>query len=262
MKSVVMKFCLRGWSRSVILDDRPLDLIAERAHVALQLGLLANSSTLTARKLASAPRHVWGTPAYFARSGVPATPTELTGHQTIVFTQDWGGGNVWRFRQGDHEISVNVSRSVRVSAAEGMRAAVLAAMGAGDWLCMDVQPRAFLRRSAAGAGGLVPAALRSLDSLPDRPHAQCQGEGFCGVCRGGIEGGGVSCVGQRLALLSTRPRSSLRRKSARTVGRRRVPAKCRSPSFVAASPAPSRRPRLGYSAATRDWLLGRERGPL
>ena len=41
MKSVVMKFCLRGWSRSVILDDRPLDLIAERAHVALQLGLLA-----------------------------------------------------------------------------------------------------------------------------------------------------------------------------------------------------------------------------
>ena len=87
-----------GLTVDVILDDRPLDLIAEGVDVALQLRLLADSSTLTARKLASAPRHVWGTPAYFARSGIPATPTELTGHQTIVFTQDWGGGDVWRFR--------------------------------------------------------------------------------------------------------------------------------------------------------------------
>jgi DNA-binding transcriptional LysR family regulator len=113
----------------VILDDRPFDLIAEGVDVALQLGSLVDSSTLTARKLASAPRHVWGTPAYFARSGIPATPTGLTGHQTIVFTQDWGGGDVWHFRQGDKEISVNVSGPVRVSAAQGVRAAVLADIG-------------------------------------------------------------------------------------------------------------------------------------
>jgi DNA-binding transcriptional LysR family regulator len=119
-----------GLTVDVLLDDRPLDLIAEGVDVALRPGTaLPDSSTLTARKLASAPRHVWGTPAYFARSGVPASPIELTRHQTIVFTQDRGGGDVWRFRQGDHEISVNVTGLVRVSAAEGIRAAVLADMG-------------------------------------------------------------------------------------------------------------------------------------
>ena len=60
----------------VILDDRVIDLVEEGVDIALRMGTLVHSS-LTARKLASAPRHVVGTPAYFARSGVPATPAEL-----------------------------------------------------------------------------------------------------------------------------------------------------------------------------------------
>ena len=55
----------------VILDDRVIDLVEEGVDVALRMGTLADLS-LTARKLASAPRHVVGTAAYFARSGVPA----------------------------------------------------------------------------------------------------------------------------------------------------------------------------------------------
>jgi DNA-binding transcriptional LysR family regulator len=110
----------------LVLDDRILDLVEEGVDVALRMGKLADASSLTARRLASAPHYVLGTPSYFARAGVPASPAELTTHATIIYARE--GGN-WSFRQGATEVSVNVSGQLRVSAAEGVRAAVLADMG-------------------------------------------------------------------------------------------------------------------------------------
>src|SRR5580658_2777792 len=68
----------------VVLDDRIIDLVEEGVDVALRMGSLEDSSSLTARKVASAPHHVVGTPAYFTRSGVPATPAELTSHEAVI----------------------------------------------------------------------------------------------------------------------------------------------------------------------------------
>jgi DNA-binding transcriptional LysR family regulator len=116
-----------GLTLDVVLDDRIIDLIEEGVDVALRMGPLADSTSLTARKLASAQHHVLGTPAYFARSGVPATPAELAGHAAVIYTRE--GAGTWRFRQGATEVSVTVSGPLRVSAAEGVRAAVLADMG-------------------------------------------------------------------------------------------------------------------------------------
>jgi DNA-binding transcriptional LysR family regulator len=110
----------------VILDDRVIDLVEEGVDLALRMGPLGDSS-LTVRKISSAPRHVLGTPAYFARSGVPATPAELTRHSAVIYAQ--GEGDTWSFRRGAAEVSVSVSGPLRVSAAEGVRAAVLADMG-------------------------------------------------------------------------------------------------------------------------------------
>jgi DNA-binding transcriptional LysR family regulator len=116
-----------GLTMDVVLDDRVIDLVAEGVDVALRMGSLSDSS-LTARKLASCPRQILGTPSYFARSGVPATPAELIGHAAVIYTQG-GGGETWSFRQGATEVSVSVSGPLRVSAAEGLRAGVLAGMG-------------------------------------------------------------------------------------------------------------------------------------
>ncbi|TWG88874.1 LysR family transcriptional regulator [Cupriavidus gilardii J11] len=109
------------------LDDRNIDLLEEGTDVALRMGTLEDSS-MTARRIGRSPRLVVGTPAYFARAGVPRTPADLSGHQAIVYSQR-GGGESWSFRQGSTEVAVAVSGRMRVSAAEGIRTAVLADMG-------------------------------------------------------------------------------------------------------------------------------------
>lgn len=115
-----------GLTMDVILDDRVIDLVEEGVDVALRMGSLRDLSSLTARRLASAPHYVVGTPTYFARAGVPATPAELIAHKAVIYAPE---GDTWSFRQGATEVSVNVSGPVRVSSAEGVRAAVLADMG-------------------------------------------------------------------------------------------------------------------------------------
>jgi DNA-binding transcriptional LysR family regulator len=117
----------------VILDDRFIDLVSEGIDIALRLGTLADSIAV-ARKIASGRRSVIATPAYLARAGTPKTPADLAHHHAVVYSQL---GDTWTFRQGDTEVSVAVRGRLRVSAAEGARAAVLADMGlavVSDWM--------------------------------------------------------------------------------------------------------------------------------
>lgn len=119
----------------VVLDDRNVDLVHEGIDAALRMGRLEDSA-LTARRIASSRIAVLGTEAYFARRGIPATPGDLVAHDAIVYAQR-GGGAVWTFRRGEAELSVTVQGRLRVSAAEGVRAAVLADMGlavASEWM--------------------------------------------------------------------------------------------------------------------------------
>jgi DNA-binding transcriptional LysR family regulator len=110
------------------LDDRTIDLIEEGIDVGFRLGPLPGSS-LTARKLVTKRRLVLAAHSYFERAGVPSTPTDLVEHPAIIYTRDTGGSDTWSFRQGISETQINLSGRLRVSAAEGMRAAVLSGMG-------------------------------------------------------------------------------------------------------------------------------------
>jgi DNA-binding transcriptional LysR family regulator len=117
----------------VILDDRVIDLVAEGVDMALRMGELPDSAAV-ARKLASGRRSVIATPAYLERCGIPQSPAELGSHQALINSQASSG---WTFKRGSAETSVSVHGRVRVSAAEGLRAAVLADMGltiASDWM--------------------------------------------------------------------------------------------------------------------------------
>jgi DNA-binding transcriptional LysR family regulator len=111
----------------VVLDDRNIDLIQEGIDVALRMGRLVDS-TLTARRIASSPHAVLATPSYFARSGEPAKPGDLAGHEAVIYDQR-GGGPAWTFQRDGAQIAVTLKGRLRVSAAEGLRAAVLANAG-------------------------------------------------------------------------------------------------------------------------------------
>ena len=111
----------------MVLDDRPINLVEEGIDVAFRSGSMENS-TLVARKIGEARRHVIATPSYFEKYGEPMTPGELMAHQTVVYTPD-AGGTAWTFRQGSAETSVVVGGRLRVTAAEGRREAVFAHLG-------------------------------------------------------------------------------------------------------------------------------------
>ena len=118
----------------LLLDDRNLNLVEEGVDVALRMGALSDSG-LTARKIAECRRVVLGTPAYFDKHGEPTCPADLCKHQAVVYAL--GGGANWQFRNASEEQSVIINGRIRVSAAEGLREAVLAHLGltmASEWM--------------------------------------------------------------------------------------------------------------------------------
>jgi DNA-binding transcriptional LysR family regulator len=119
----------------LVMDDRVIDLVAENIDAGLRLGTLTDSA-LKARKLAQADRLVVASPAYLARRGVPSTPADLLEHDGIVYGQS-SGGQEWAFRRDTSETSVRIQARLTLSAAEGVREAVLAGQGfaiASHWM--------------------------------------------------------------------------------------------------------------------------------
>lgn len=111
----------------LVMDDRVIDLLAENIDAALRLGALPDSE-LTARRLAGADRLVVATPSYLARWGFPGAPEDLRDHQAIVYRQVTGGQE-WVFRREKSEVPVRLEPRLTLSAAEGVREAVLTGLG-------------------------------------------------------------------------------------------------------------------------------------
>ncbi|MEQ9971541.1 LysR family transcriptional regulator [Pectobacterium carotovorum] len=119
----------------VILDDRPIDLIAEGIDVALRLGEMKDSS-LIAQRLASCSMRLLATPDYFARHGVPDSPDVLAAHPAVIYLQGERTDR-WIFSRNGTQTTIFPNGRIRVSAAEGVRAAVLSGVGlivASEWM--------------------------------------------------------------------------------------------------------------------------------
>jgi DNA-binding transcriptional LysR family regulator len=120
----------------MVLEDRNIDLIETGIDVAFRLGRQPDS-TLTARKIAECQAVVVGAPGYLKAMGTPRIPTDLQTHEAIVYDQRQGG-ETWTFRKDATEVCVNVTGRFRISAAEGVREAVLAGLGvsigASEWM--------------------------------------------------------------------------------------------------------------------------------
>ena len=86
--------------------DRPVSIVEEGIDVAIRIGHLPDSA-LSAIKVGSVRRVICGSPDYFERHGVPASPVDLKGHRIAASISAWSSPE-WRFA-GDQRVTVNPS---------------------------------------------------------------------------------------------------------------------------------------------------------
>ncbi len=130
----------------LISGEAVVDLIDERADLAIRIGPLADS-TLNARQLGSSRLRVLASPAYLARHGAPTNVEALVRHRLLGFTSP-SSLNIWPLPQqtGDGLPIVPV-----IAASSGETLRHLALTGAGVACLAD-----FLTRQDVLSGRLVP----------------------------------------------------------------------------------------------------------
>ncbi len=170
----------------VTLTDLVVDLLEQRADVAIRVGVM-RESRLLARKLGESRMVVVASPAYLAVHGTPETPDDLVNHNLLDFGfAKWKGG--WPFKLPNGETTTVVpSGNALVSDGEAMHQIVLAGMGlarlarfhveadivAGrlvpvldDFNPGDIEP---IHAVFVGHGGQLPARVRAfLDYLVEK----------------------------------------------------------------------------------------------
>ena len=141
----------------VSFEDRMVDLVAEGFDLAVRIGRLKDSS-LVARKLAEARSVVCASPAYLDREREPASPSDLTAHSCLIYTNQVDGP-IWRFTVEGEIVSVAVDG--RVAANNGRALVEAAAQGVGlayvpEFLCCDELRSGALREVLGGLGPPAP----------------------------------------------------------------------------------------------------------
>jgi DNA-binding transcriptional LysR family regulator len=109
------------------LNDRNLDLIEEGLDLAVRIGTLADSS-LVARQIGSVRRVIVASPAYLERRGIPRTPPDLAGHDTI-FGRARSSAREWRFGPSQRGIVVRLAPRLLVDDVEAQLQAAQAGRG-------------------------------------------------------------------------------------------------------------------------------------
>jgi DNA-binding transcriptional LysR family regulator len=111
----------------VVLTDLVVDLLEERADVAIRVGLM-RESRLLARKLGESRMVVVASPGYLNERGTPKTPDDLADHNLLRFGfAKWENG--WPFKIGGETIAVMPSGNALVSDGEAMQHLAVAGMG-------------------------------------------------------------------------------------------------------------------------------------
>lgn len=130
----------------LVSGETYVDLIEERADLAIRIGALPDS-TLNARRLGASHIRVLAAPAYLEKHGLPATVEDLKAHRTLGFAAP-ASLNTWPLRHAGGE-GWTVTPSVVASSGETVRH--LALSGTGIASLSD-----FLTRADVEAGRLLP----------------------------------------------------------------------------------------------------------
>jgi DNA-binding transcriptional LysR family regulator len=169
----------------VILSDAVVDLMQERADIAIRVGPLRDSG-LMARKLGTSRMAVVASPEYLDRHGMPNTPDDLTRHKGIgwTFFRSIGG---WPFRVGETIEAVSLPPVARASDGDVARLLALGGVGLARLALFHIGPdieagrlvpvledlnpgdREDIHAVYLSQGGPLPARVRAfIDFLSDR----------------------------------------------------------------------------------------------
>jgi DNA-binding transcriptional LysR family regulator len=111
----------------MVTTDRFVDLAEEGYDVVVRI-VDQPAPNLVARKLAPVNRKMVATPEYFARYGVPQTPSDLEKHNCLTYTY-FNPQGVWRLRGPDGDVSVPSTGNLRVNDDDVLSEAVLHGLG-------------------------------------------------------------------------------------------------------------------------------------
>lgn len=122
----------------LVFTDTVIDLLQERADIAIRVGPLRDSS-LIARKLGSSRMAVVATPGYLARRGTPLSPADLAGHAGIgwTFPRVLGG---WPFRTANGVETAVAPPAANAGDGETARALTLGGVGLARLALFHVAP--------------------------------------------------------------------------------------------------------------------------
>ncbi len=109
-------------------EDNPVDLIFDRADVALRSGDLSDSSMI-ARRLINSTRHIVASPEYVQREGTPRTPEDLLGHNCLGLSARKRFSR-WPFcTENDKTMEIEVSGNLYFNNGECLRSFALRGVG-------------------------------------------------------------------------------------------------------------------------------------
>ncbi len=165
-------------SVDLVLTDNVIDLVEERADVAIRAGPL-NESRLVARKLGQSRTVVVAAPSYLEVHGVPQTPADLDRHNRLGFgfVRHIDG---WPFLDAaGNAMMVPITGNALVSDGEAMRLMALSGAGIARLARWHVSAR-HRHRAAGAASGRVQPRRRGV-----YPRRVCRpGQAFAGAGAG------------------------------------------------------------------------------
>jgi DNA-binding transcriptional LysR family regulator len=121
------------------VSDHRVDLAAQRADVAIRIGVLPDSD-LVATRLASLHRLACASPQYLARHGVPRGPDELVSHHCLSYASSLLPTGWWSFPDLQRKSPLPVRGPLRTDDTETLLEAAIAGIGIvhlASWLVCD-----------------------------------------------------------------------------------------------------------------------------
>ena len=129
------------------LNDRVVDLVAERVDIALRVGSVQQSG-LVARRVAQINIVTCASPTYLADHGEPETPEDLRQHRLLGLTSPGGGAPEWNFPAPYTARRLKLHFAMQFNAAEAPTIAAAAGLGiahVGDLIAAEYIARGELK---------------------------------------------------------------------------------------------------------------------